>query len=108
MNLYDFYENNTDRNAIKAELMCICFDKTSAEAAKHPSLNIEGDAPVTIRVGGNEEHWGSRWLCYRYYKQGAMECEGTSEGDRYWQILAGLLEGAPIPSDDVPLRSKSA
>lgn len=108
MNLYDFYENNTAREAIQEELLCLCFCMTSAEAAKHPPLSIEGDSPITIHVGGCEEHWGSRWLCYRFYKQGAMECEGSSEGDRYNQILTGLLEGAQIPSDDVPLRCKSA
>ena len=37
-----------------------------------------------------------------------MEREGTSEGDRYGHILAGLLEGTSIPSDGIPLCSKSA
>ena len=102
-----FYEQNSSYLS-QQELLCLCFAKTSTEAAKHPPLKIDGDAPITIHIGGNVEHWGSRWLCYHYYKQGAMECEGSSEGDRYNQILTGLLEGAQIPSDDVPLRCKSA
>ena len=108
MNLYDFYENNTDRKAIDEGLMTLLFSMPSTEAAKLPPPGLKGDSPVTIHIGGREERWNSRWLCYRYYRRGAMECDGSSEGDRYWQIVAGLIEDMPIPSDDVPLRSKSA
>ena len=106
MDMTRFYEQNSAYLA-KQELLCLCFAKTSTEAAKHPPLKIDGDAPITIHVGGYVEKWRSRWLCYHYYKQGAMECEG-SESDRYWQIVTGLLEGVQTPSDDVPLRKQSA
>lgn len=102
----EFYEHNSAYLSLQEEL-CICFAKSSRDAANAPTLDMAGDAPITIHVGGFEEHWQSRWLCYHFYKYCAMMCEG-SESDRYWQILAGLLEGAPIPSDDIPLRSKSA
>ena len=101
-----FYEQNT-AYLFQQEAMCICFSKSSRDAANTPTLDIEGDAPITIHVGGFEERWQSRWLCYHFYKQCALMCEG-SESDRYWQILTGLLEGEDVPSDDVPLRSKPA
>ena len=80
---------------------------TSAEAAKLPATGLEGDTSVTIHCGGKAETWNSRYLAYHYYQTGALECDGSSEGDRYWQIVCGLYTGEEIPHDDIPIR-KSA
>ena len=86
----------------------LMFCHSSAEAAAIPTLDLEGDSPITIHCGGNEEHWGSTWLAYKYYWQAYMEREGTSEGDRFLSIVTGLLTEEPIPSDSVPLRMPAA
>ena len=108
MNLYDFYERQNSKYLATEELLTLLFSKSSEDAAKHPPLFLDGDDPITVCVGGREERWGSRWLCYRFYKQAALELDGKREGKRYRQILAGLLEGASIPSDGIPLHGKSA
>lgn len=80
---------------------------TSTDAARLPATGLDGDTSVTIRCGGKEERWNSRYLAFHYYYAGAMACEGSSEGDRYWQVCGGLLMGEEIPHDDIPIR-KSA
>ena len=77
------------------------------DAARLPATGLEGDSSVTIRCGGTEETWNSRYLAFHYYYAGAMACDGSSEGDRYWQVCGGLLNGEDIPHDDIPIR-KSA
>ena len=80
--------------------------KTSQEAAKLPAVMLDGDGPVTIRCGGTEEHWNSRYLAYHFYYCGAMCCEG-SESSRYWSIVSGLLCGEAIPTDGEPVRTSA-
>ena len=79
----------------------------SSEAARLPSTGLEGDTPVTVERYGKVEKWNSRYLAFHYYYAGAMECDGSSEGNRYWQVCGGLLMGEEIPHDDIPIR-KSA
>lgn len=77
---------------------------TSTDAARLPATGLYGDTSVTIRCGGKEERWNSRYLAFHYYYAGAMACDGSSEGDRYWQVCGGLLMGEEIPHDDIPIR----
>lgn len=77
---------------------------TSTDAARLPATGLDGDTSVTIRCGGKEERWNSRYLAFHYYYAAAMACEGSSEGDRYWQVCGGLLMGEEIPHDDIPIR----
>lgn len=81
---------------------------TSADAAKLPSTGLDGDTSVKIRCGGKEQTWNSRYLAFHYYHAGAVACDGSSEGSRYWQVCIGLLEGEEIPHDDMPLRKNVA
>lgn len=89
---------------------------TSAEASKLPSP-LKGksnpmaafDTPITIHCGGEEEHWKSRYLCFRYYSAGSNACDpDSSECERYGEIADGVYFGDPIPSDGIPLRKKVA
>ena len=79
---------------------------TSHDAAKLPAVMLDGDCPVTIRCGGYEERWNSRYLAYHFYYCGAMCCEG-SESSRYWSIVGGLLVGDEIPTDGIPVRTSA-
>lgn len=75
---------------------------TSGDAAKLSATGLDGDTSVTICCGGKTEKWNSRYLAFHYYYMGGMVNDGTSEGDRYWQICSGLLMGAETPHDDIP------
>lgn len=62
----------------------------SSDAAKLPATGLAGDTPVTVKCYNKEERWNSRYLAYHYYLAGALECAGSCEGDRYWNIAARL------------------
>lgn len=63
---------------------------SSHDAAKLPATGLAGDTPVTVKCYNKEERWNSRYLAYHYYLAGALACDGSSEGDRYWSIVARL------------------
>lgn len=81
---------------------------TAAQAARIASPLRGGardeDEPITVCVGGTEERWTSRYLCYHYYSAAGIACAGSSEGGRYSEVAYGVLFGEPYPTDGIPVR----
>ena len=65
--------------------------KSSEEAAKMPTTKVSGDRPIKVKCYGTVKEWKSMYLAYHFYLAGATMCEG-SESDRYWLIVARLIE----------------
>lgn len=92
----DYGRTNLALNAMVRRAVAL----TSREAAKLPSTGLAGDTPVTVKCNNREERWNSRYLAYHYYLAGAMECKGSSEGDRYFDIVIRLeCDGGDWVSD---------
>ena len=60
---------------------------------------MKGNDKVTVICYGQEEEWKSRNEAMKYYLQGMLECDG-SERERYTTILAKLMEGRTVCSDE--------
>lgn len=91
----DFHATNRDAAAMVEKAITL----PSRDAAKLPSPGIRGDSPCVVECYRKRENWNSRYLAYHYFLTGAMACDGSSEGDRYWAIVDGLQSGTDFVSD---------
>lgn len=65
------------------------------------TLPSEAKAVVVTVCYGEKQEWTSRKEAIEFFRQGVIECDtGSSECSRYMKILADLLMGKSLCTDE--------